>query len=115
MLEDDESTFQQQKHHNKITKLAEEEWDQSNLRLVNYAQNSDQMLLLEKFGGLVQSTEKTSQNSSLSSLLWSFSYETPNWIKLEHKGRLNTSSTFPKEVFLKSKDFFFNFGLTQET
>jgi hypothetical protein len=36
MLEDDESTFQQQKYDtNKITKLAEEEWDQSDLRLVN--------------------------------------------------------------------------------
>jgi hypothetical protein len=32
---------------NKITKLSEEEWDQSNLRLGNYAQNSHQMLLLK--------------------------------------------------------------------
>jgi hypothetical protein len=32
MLERDESTFQHQKNDpNKITKLAEEEWDQSNL------------------------------------------------------------------------------------
>jgi hypothetical protein len=40
MLEGDESTFQQQKHdHNKIPKPAEEEWNQSDLRLANYAQN----------------------------------------------------------------------------
>jgi hypothetical protein len=32
---------------NKITKLSEEEWDQSNLRLGNYAQSSHQMLLLK--------------------------------------------------------------------
>jgi hypothetical protein len=37
MLEGDESTFQQQKHDpNKITKLVEEEWDQSDLWLANY-------------------------------------------------------------------------------
>jgi hypothetical protein len=56
VLEGDESTFQKQKHDpNKITKPAEEEMNQSDLRLVNYAQNSDQMLLLEKSGGHVRS------------------------------------------------------------
>jgi hypothetical protein len=45
VLEDDESTLQQQKHDpNKIMKLVEEEWDQSDLRLANYAQNSEQRL-----------------------------------------------------------------------
>jgi hypothetical protein len=54
VLEGDESTFQQQKHGtNKITKPAEEEWDQSDLRLANYAQNGHQRLLLKKSGGLV--------------------------------------------------------------
>jgi hypothetical protein len=68
MLEGDESTFQQQKYDpNKITKLAEEEWDQTNLRLANYAQNSDQIFLLKSptdLSGLdtilVWSTQKTS-------------------------------------------------------
>ncbi len=51
MLEGDESTFQQQKHYpNKIMKPAKEEWDQLDLRLANYAQNSDQMLLLKMSG-----------------------------------------------------------------
>jgi hypothetical protein len=45
VLEDDESTLQQQKHDpNKIMNLVEEEWDQSDLRLANYAQNSEQRL-----------------------------------------------------------------------
>jgi hypothetical protein len=68
MLEGDESTFQQQKYDpNKIIKLAEEEWDQTNLRLANYAQNSDQIFLLKSptdLSGLdtvlVWSTQKTS-------------------------------------------------------
>jgi hypothetical protein len=48
VLEGDESTFQQQKHDpNKITKLAEEECDQTDLRLVNYTQNNDQMFILK--------------------------------------------------------------------
>jgi hypothetical protein len=48
MLEGDESTFQQQQSDpNKITKLAEEEWDRSDLWLRNYAQNSHQTLLLK--------------------------------------------------------------------
>jgi hypothetical protein len=46
VLEVDENTFQQQKHDsNKITKTAEQEWDQSDLQLANYARNSDQRLL----------------------------------------------------------------------
>jgi hypothetical protein len=77
MLEGDESIFQQQKHDpNKITKLAEEEWDQSDLRLANYAQNSDLRFILKSprdlsgLGyGLVQSRHKTPQNSSLFSNL----------------------------------------------
>jgi hypothetical protein len=41
-----ESTFQQHKNYtNKIMKLADKEWDQSDLRLANYAENSDQMFL----------------------------------------------------------------------
>jgi hypothetical protein len=45
VLEGDESTFQQQKHDpNKITKPVEEECDQSDLQLVNYAQNNNQRL-----------------------------------------------------------------------
>jgi hypothetical protein len=37
MLDGDEITFQQQKYDpNKITKPVEEEWNQSDLRLVNY-------------------------------------------------------------------------------
>jgi hypothetical protein len=48
MLEGDERTFQQQKHDpNKIMKQSEEEWDQSYLRLANYAQNNDQRFLLK--------------------------------------------------------------------
>jgi hypothetical protein len=48
VLEGDEITFQQQKHDpNKITKLAKEECDQSNLRLANYVQNSNQMFMLK--------------------------------------------------------------------
>jgi hypothetical protein len=59
MLEDDESTFQQQKHDtNKITKLAEEEWDQSDLRLVNYGQNSDQTFPLKSLADLFGSHRK---------------------------------------------------------
>jgi hypothetical protein len=68
MLEGDESTFQQYKHDpNKIMKLVEEEWDQSDLRLANYAQSSGQRFLLkspEDLSGLgtrlVRSTKKTS-------------------------------------------------------
>jgi hypothetical protein len=38
MIEGDESTFQQQKSDpKKIMKLTEEEWDQLDLRLENYA------------------------------------------------------------------------------
>jgi hypothetical protein len=45
MLEFDQNTFQQQKYDpSKITKLAEEEWDQLDLRLANYAQNSERRL-----------------------------------------------------------------------
>jgi hypothetical protein len=45
MLEGDESTFQQHKYvPNKITKPVKKEWDQSNLWLANYAQNSDPRL-----------------------------------------------------------------------
>jgi hypothetical protein len=56
MVEGDENTFQQQKHDpNKITKSAEEEYDQSDLRLVNYAQNDHQRLMLKKSDGLVRS------------------------------------------------------------
>jgi hypothetical protein len=47
-------------------KLAEEEWDQSDLRLANYAQNSDKMLLLKSRAdlsglgiGLIRSTQRT--------------------------------------------------------
>jgi hypothetical protein len=48
MLEGDESTFQQQKHDpNKITKPAEEEWDQLNLRLANYEANRRRMVSIE--------------------------------------------------------------------
>jgi hypothetical protein len=36
-------------------------------------------------------------------------------MKSKHKGHLNTRNTFPKETFLKSKDFPFDFELTQET
>jgi hypothetical protein len=51
MLESDESTFQQQKSDaTKFMKQAEEEWDQSNLWLGNYAQNSHQILLLKISG-----------------------------------------------------------------
>jgi hypothetical protein len=50
VLEGDKSTFQQQKHDpKKITKSAEEEWNQSNLWLANYAQNSNQTLLLKMY------------------------------------------------------------------
>jgi hypothetical protein len=42
ILEGDESTLQQQKNDaNKITKPTEAEWNQSELRLANYAQNSN--------------------------------------------------------------------------
>jgi hypothetical protein len=45
VLEGDECTFQQQKNDSKkILKPAKEEWDQSNLQLANYAQNSYRML-----------------------------------------------------------------------
>jgi hypothetical protein len=77
MLEDDESTFQHQKHNtNKIMKPAEEEWDQSDLWLANYVQNSNQRFLLKNLAnlsgldtGLVRSTQKTFQNLSISSHL----------------------------------------------
>jgi hypothetical protein len=49
MLKGNESTFQQQKHDsNKIMKPAEEEWDQSDLWLANYAQNTRQRFLLKR-------------------------------------------------------------------
>jgi hypothetical protein len=35
-------------------------------------------------------------------------------MKPRHKGHLNTRNTFSKEVFPKSKDFPFNFGLTKK-
>jgi hypothetical protein len=68
VLEGDESTFQQQKHDpNKIMKLDEEEYDQSDLWLANYVQNSDQGFLLKSpvdlsslHTRLVRSTHKTS-------------------------------------------------------
>jgi hypothetical protein len=68
VLEADESTFQQQKYDpNKIMKLAEEEWNQSDLRLANYTQNSDQRFLLKSPADLsslgtrlVRSTQKAS-------------------------------------------------------
>jgi hypothetical protein len=48
MPEGDESNFEQKKNDsNKIMKLADEEWDQSDLRLVNYVQNRDQRFLLK--------------------------------------------------------------------
>jgi hypothetical protein len=54
VLEGDESTFQQQKNDpNKIMKLAEEEWDQPDLRLTNYAQNNHQTFLLKMSSGHV--------------------------------------------------------------
>jgi hypothetical protein len=34
--------------------------------------------------------------------------------KLGHKGHLNIRKKFPKEVFSKSEDFTFDFGLTQK-
>jgi hypothetical protein len=56
MPEGDESTFQQYRNDpNKIMKQAEEEWDQSKLRLSNYAQNSHQTLLSKMSGGHVRS------------------------------------------------------------
>jgi hypothetical protein len=56
----------------------------------------------------VRSTQK------LSSKFWFLSYEAPNWMKTGHKGHLKTWYTFPQKVFPKSKDFFFDFGLTQK-
>jgi hypothetical protein len=64
MPEGDESNFEQKKNDsNKIMKLADEEWDKSDLRLVNYVQNSDQRFLLKSPAnlsglgtGLVRST-----------------------------------------------------------
>jgi hypothetical protein len=48
VLEGDEITFQQQKSDpNKITKLVEEELEQSDLRLENYVQNNHLTLLLK--------------------------------------------------------------------
>jgi hypothetical protein len=48
LLEGDECTFQQQKNYpNKIMKLSEEEWYQSDLQLANYAQNSHETMLLK--------------------------------------------------------------------
>jgi hypothetical protein len=35
-------------------------------------------------------------------------------MKPGHKGHLKTWNTFPKEVYPKSKDFSFDFGLTQK-
>jgi hypothetical protein len=40
-------------------KLAEEEWDQSDLRLENYTQNSDKKIPAEKSNGLVRSGYRT--------------------------------------------------------
>jgi hypothetical protein len=54
MLEGDESTCQQKKNDpNKIMNPTEKEWNQSDLRLANCAQNGHQKLLLKKSGGLV--------------------------------------------------------------
>jgi hypothetical protein len=51
VLKGEESAFQQQKQDpNKITKPAEEEWDQSDLRLASYDQNNHQTLLLKLSG-----------------------------------------------------------------
>jgi hypothetical protein len=83
VLEGDETTFQQKKHvPNKITKLVEEEWDQLNLRLADYTQNIDQRFLLKNLVDLseldirlVRSTQKTSQNLSLSFHIWFLSNE----------------------------------------
>jgi hypothetical protein len=36
-------------------------------------------------------------------------------MKYGYKCHLNTRNTFPKELFPKSKDFSFDFGLTPET
>jgi hypothetical protein len=51
-----------------------------------------------------------SQNPSLSSQTRFLSYRAPNWIKLGHKGHLNTRNKFSKEVFSKFNDFLFDFG-----
>jgi hypothetical protein len=60
ILESDESTLQQKKDDpNNIMKLAEEEWDQSDLRLGNYTKKSHQRLLLKKSSGLVRSGYQT--------------------------------------------------------
>jgi hypothetical protein len=122
MIEGDESTFQQQKHDpNKITKPTEEEWDQSDLRLVNYTQNSHKMLLLKNSGGLVRSGYQTClvhpENFSKSKFffptlileLWdtkldeTWTHESP-----QHKEYIL------KRGFPKYKDFPFEFGLAQE-
>jgi hypothetical protein len=74
VLECDEITFQQKKYDpNNIAKPAKEELDQSDLPLANYTQNGDQRFLLKSrvdLSGLdtrlVESTQKTSQNLSLS-------------------------------------------------
>jgi hypothetical protein len=60
MLEGDESTFQQHKHDlNKIMEPAEGKWNQSDLRLANYTQNSDQRFLLKKSSRLIRSRYQT--------------------------------------------------------
>jgi hypothetical protein len=74
VLEGDEDTFRQHKHDaNKILKPVEEEWDQLDLWLTGYAENSYQPLLLKMSGrdvhpwtgmsriaGYVRSTQKLS-------------------------------------------------------
>jgi hypothetical protein len=48
MLKGDERAFQQHKQDpNKITKVAKEEWNKSDLQLANYTQYSDQRFLLK--------------------------------------------------------------------
>jgi hypothetical protein len=113
VLQGDESTFQQHKHDLKnIMKPAEEECDQSDLRLANYAQNSDQRLLLKKSSGLVRPRYRTCpihpENFS------KFKYFFPTLILELRDTKLNTRNTF-LNFFPKSKDFPFDFGLTQET
>jgi hypothetical protein len=45
MIEGDECIFQQHKNDpRKVMNLTKEEWDQSDLRLANYTQKSNQML-----------------------------------------------------------------------
>jgi hypothetical protein len=55
-----------------------------------------------------------SQNLPLSSQVWFLSYIAPNWMKIGHKGHLNTRNKFPKVIFSKSNDFPSDFGWTQK-